>query len=170
MNMAVRNAGTGAAAETADREIVTSRVFDAPREVVFNAWIDPEQVAQWWGPRGFTNTILEMDVRPGGVWRFIMHGPDGVDYPNKIVFIETVAPVRLVYTHSDDGESPSNPFHVTVTFEEQGGKTRLTMRAVFMTAEERDKVITEFGALEGAVQHLDCLEEHLAAMAYNRGN
>jgi len=65
-----------------EREITLSRLFDAPREVVFDAWTDPRQIAAWWGPDGFTNTIQEMDVRPGGVWRFVMHGPDGVDYPN----------------------------------------------------------------------------------------
>jgi uncharacterized protein YndB with AHSA1/START domain len=77
-------------------------------------WTDPNHVAQWWGPKGFTNTIHEMDVRPGGVWRFVMHGPDGVDYQNKIVFIEVVKPERLVYDHVSGPK-----FHVTVTFTEQ---------------------------------------------------
>lgn len=74
------------AGDTADREIVITRVFDAPREQVFDAWTDSEHVSQWWGPNGFTTTTHEMDVRPGGVWRFIMHGPDGVDYKNRIVY------------------------------------------------------------------------------------
>lgn len=78
--------------DTADREIVISRLIHAPRELVFKVWTDPKHVAHWWGPNGFTNTIHEMDVRPGGVWRFIMHGPDGVDYPNKIVYKEVVKP------------------------------------------------------------------------------
>ena len=73
----------------AEREISITRLFDAPRELVFEAWTDPEQVVQWWGPHGFTTTIHEMDVRPGGVWRFIMHGPDGTDYDNRVVFEES---------------------------------------------------------------------------------
>lgn len=147
------------ATSTADREIITTRVFDAPRELVFMAWTDPKHVSQWWGPRGFTNTIHEMDVRPGGVWRFVMHGPDGVDYKNKIIYIEIVKPERLVYSHVSGPK-----FHVTVTFDEQGGKTKLTMRMLFETAAERDKVVKEFGAIEGAKQTLERLNEHLAKM------
>src|SRR5271155_1615963 len=101
--------------ETSDREIVTMRVFEAPRELVFAAWTEPKHVAQWWGPNGFTNTIYEMDVRPGGVWRFVMHGPDGVDYQNKIVFVEVVKSQRLVYDHVSGPK-----FRMTVTFDEQG--------------------------------------------------
>jgi uncharacterized protein YndB with AHSA1/START domain len=145
------------ATNMADREIVTTRVVDAPRERVFEAWIDPKQVAQWWGPNGFTNTIHEMDVRPGGVWRFVMHGPDGIDYKNKIVFDEMVKPERLVYSHV------SGPmFHVTATFDEEGGKTKLTMRMLFETAAERDQAVKVFGAVEGAKQTLGRLEEHVA--------
>ncbi len=144
---------------TADREIVSARVFDAPRELVWKAWVDPKHVAQWWGPKGFTNTIHEMDVRPGGVWRFAMHGPDGTDYKNEIVFIEVVKPERLVYDHV------SGPrFHVTATFADEGGKTKLTMRMVFPTVEERDNTIKKFGAVEGLNQTLGRLGEHLATM------
>lgn len=82
---------------TADREIGTTRIFNAPRELVGKAWADPKHVALWWGPNGFTNTISEMSVKPGGTWRFVMHGPDGTDDPNKIVFLEVVKPERLVY-------------------------------------------------------------------------
>jgi uncharacterized protein YndB with AHSA1/START domain len=99
--------------QTADREIVISRVFDAPREVVWQAMTDPQHVIHWWGPRGFTTTIEEMDVRVGGVWKHIMHGPDGTNYPNESVFKEIVKPERIY----------------TVTFTEQGGKTLLTLRA-----------------------------------------
>ncbi len=150
--------------EAADWEIVITRVFDAPREFVFKAWTDPKDVPQWWGPKGFTTTIHEMDVRPGGVWRFIMHGPDGTDYDNKIVFIEIVKPKRLVYPHGSDKEDEPGQFRVTVTFAEQGGKTRRTMRMVFKSAEERDKVVKEFNAIEGANQCMDRLEEHWAKM------
>jgi uncharacterized protein YndB with AHSA1/START domain len=148
---------------TADREIVTTRVFDAPRELVFKAFTDPKHIVNWWGPKGFTNTTLEMDVRPGGVWRFTMHGPDGTDYPNKIAYLEVVRPERLVYDHDDD--DGGNGFHVTVTFEAQGGKTKLTMRALFATAAERAKVVEEYGAIEGANQTLDRLEAYLGKMS-----
>lgn len=109
-----------AARATSDREIVLTRVLDAPRELVFDAWTDRKHIAQWWGPRGFTTTIHEMDVRPGGVWRFMMHGPDGVDYPNRIVFREVVKPERLVYDHGSDDPADPAQFHVTVTFAKQG--------------------------------------------------
>ena len=87
---------------TADREIVATRLFDAPRDLVFMMWTDPNHIAQWWGPRGFTTTTLEMDLRPGGIWRFIMHGPDGRDYPNRVIYLEIVPLERLVYKHESD--------------------------------------------------------------------
>ena len=89
------NPGTGQDART----IVTTRVFDAPRELAFEAWTNPKHLVQWWGPNGFTTTIRAIDVRPGGIWRFVMHGPDGVDYENRIVYNEIVKPERLVYSH-----------------------------------------------------------------------
>ena len=114
---------------TSDREIVATRIFDAPRELVFQMWTDPKHIGNWWGPKGFTTTIHEMDVRPGGVWRFIMHGPDGRDYQNKIVYLETAKPERLVYDHV------SGPlFRMTVTFTAQAGKTKVMARMVFETA------------------------------------
>ena len=149
-----------AASTTADREIVTERVFDAPRELVFKAWIDPSRIDEWWGPNGFTTTTHERDVRAGGVWRFIMHGPDGVDYDNEVVYLEIVDPERLVYVHGDGGAT--RQFQTTVTFEEHDGKTKLTMRAVFATAEERDRVVEEVGAIEGGNQTLDRLGQYLA--------
>ena len=157
--MVARNSET---TSTSDREIVTTRVFDAPRELVFKAWLDPEHIPQWWGPNGFTTTTHEMDARPGGVWRFVMHGPDGVDYDNKIVYLEIVEPERLVYMHGDEVEA--DQFQTTVTFEEQTGKTRLTMRALFPSAAQRDYVVREFGAVEGGQQTLDRLGAYLAKM------
>ena len=79
-------AKTGMKQDTSNRELVMTRVLDAPRDLVYEAWTNPRHIAQWWGPKGFTNTIHEMEVKVGGVWRFIMHGPDGTDYPNKVVF------------------------------------------------------------------------------------
>jgi uncharacterized protein YndB with AHSA1/START domain len=144
-----------------DRELNITRIINAPRELVWKVWTEPEHVAQWWGPTGFTNTIHEMEVKPGAVWRFIMHGPDGRDYPNKIVFIEVVKPERLVYKHSDDeGAEPVN-FHVTVIFEKQGNKTLLTMKSVFGSAAELERVVKEYGAREGMEQHVGRLEEYV---------
>jgi uncharacterized protein YndB with AHSA1/START domain len=150
-----------AGVNASDREIVTKRTFDAPRELVFKMWTDPQHVGRWWGPNGFTTTTLEIDVRPGGAWRFIMHGPDGIDYPNRIAYEEIVEPERLVYTHGDDSEGKGGEFHTTVTFEDRDGKTVLTMRALFATAAQRDTVVEEFGAIEGAMQTLNRLAEYL---------
>ncbi len=149
---------------TSDREIVTTRVFDAPRELVWKAWTDQKHVEIWWGPKGFTNTFKKFEVKRGGKWVFIMHGPDGVDYPNRIVFEEVVKPERLVYAHSGDTDNDPAQFHTTVTFAEVKRKTQVTMRAVFPTAEQRDLVVTKYGAVEGAKQTLDRLEAHLKKM------
>ncbi len=142
----------------ADREISAFRLYDAPRELVFDAWTRPEHVGKWWGPNGFTTTTHKMDVRPGGEWRFVMHGPDGTDYDNEITYLEVVRPERLVYDHG-----PVPRFRVTVAFEDQGGKTLLRMRSVFETSEIRDQVARDHGAIEGMNQHLDRLGEALAA-------
>ena len=145
-----------------DRQVVLVRLLEAPREVVFRAFTEQEQVIDWWGPTGFSLTIHEMDVRPGGTWRFIMHGPDGVDYPNTIVYEEVISPERLVWKHGGADDEPS--FRSTVTFDEFMGMTALTMRMAFETAEERDGVIEKHNAIEGGNQTIDRLVEHLAAM------
>lgn len=149
----------------AEREIVFTRMLDAPRELVFEAYTDARHVAQWWGLAGFTTTIHEMQVRPGGVWRFVMHGPDGVDYPNRVIYIEVLKPERLVYVHGSDAEDDPGQFHVTLTLAEHDGKTRLDLRMQFASAAERDHVIQEFGAIEGGNQTLDRLAEYLTQMA-----
>ncbi len=146
-----------------DRELVFTRVFDAPRELVWEAWTDPKHLVHWWGPKGFTNTFQEISVKPGGIWRFIMHGPDGRDYPNKIVYEEIVKPERLIYTHSGEEGEPVH-FHATVTFAKQGAQTKLTMRLVFPSAAERDRVVKEYHADEGGNQTLERLAEYLTKM------
>jgi uncharacterized protein YndB with AHSA1/START domain len=152
------------AEESADREIVITRVFDAPRELVWEAWTKPEHVARWWGPRGFTTTIEEMDVRPGGVWKHVMHGPDGADYPNHSVFTEVVKPERIVFAHGGSRKGgPGVQFESTWTFDAlDDGQTRVTIRMVFPSAEDRDRVVREFGAIEGGKQTLARLGEQLA--------
>jgi uncharacterized protein YndB with AHSA1/START domain len=142
--------------DTSDREIIISRVVNARRELVWDAMTRPEHVMKWWGPNGFTTTIEEMDVRVGGRWKHIMHGPDGTDYPNESVFTEVVRPERIVYAHSGGrkgGSIISKDF--VWLFEEIGkGKTRVTIHQTYSSAADRDKVVREFGAIEGGKQTL----------------
>ncbi len=145
---------------TADRELSETRIYDAPRELVWKAWTEPEHLANWWGPDGFTNTIHEMDVRPGGAWNLVMHGPDGRDYDNRMIYVEVVKPERIVYDHT------SHPlFRATVTFEDLAGKTRLTMRMVFESTESRDQTVKVFKADEGLIQTLSRLAEQLVKIS-----
>ena len=146
------------------RSIIAVREFDAPRELVFAVWTDPQHLAQWWGPNGFTTTTSAFDARPGGVWRFVMHGPDGRDYQNRITYDEIVKPERLVYSHGGGEDVEPVRFKVTVTFDAIGGRTRLTMRMLFPSAAERARVIKEYGADKGLVQTLTRLAEHLTAL------
>ena len=152
--------------ETADREIAITRVFNAPRNLVWSAWTDPKHVAHWWGPTGFTNTIHKMEVKVGGVWDFIMHGPDGTDYPNKIVFTEVVKPELLKFDHGSDDPNDPGQFNVTVNFTAlESAKTEIRMRMVFQTKEARDLVVEKYGAIEGNRQTMNRLEEYLKTMS-----
>lgn len=151
------------ATNTTPREIILTRILNAPRQLVFKAWTDPQHITQWWGPTGFTSTILEMNVVPGGIWRFVMHSAEGVDYKNKIVYREVTKPERLIYSQGSDDESDSGAFNVTTTFAERGGKTKLTLWMLFDTVAERNKIV-ESGAIEGGNQTLDRLEAYLAKM------
>src|SRR5262245_47205878 len=141
-----------------DREIVTTRLLDAPRERVFEAFRDPARLARWWGPKGFTNTFKEFDLRPGGVWRFVMHGPNGADYANHSVFVEVVKPEHVVFDHVSKPQ-----FQMTIALGDAGpGKTTITWRMRFETAAECDKVR---GFAPGAnEQNLDRLEAELTRM------
>jgi uncharacterized protein YndB with AHSA1/START domain len=150
--------------ELADRVLVMERVFDAPRELVFQAWTDPKHVAQWWGPKGFTNPVCELDVRPGGAILIHMRGPDGVVYPTKGVYREIMSPERLVFTNSAfQGEGGNSLLEVltTVTFGEHNGKTRLTLRAVVVKSTP-EVAAALAGMEEGWNQSLDRLAEDLA--------
>ena len=106
--------------ETDPRSIIGTRVFDAPRDLVFSAWTDPKHLAQWWGPNGFSTTTHSFEFRPGGVWRSVMHEPDGRDYQNRITFDEIVAPERIVYRHGDGDDVEPVQFIQTVIFEDLG--------------------------------------------------
>ena len=152
-----------------DREIVFTRGFDAPRKMVWEAWTDPKQVALWWGPKGFSTTIEEMDVRPGGVWKHVMHGPDGTDYPNESVFLDVVPYERLVYTLSG-GRKGGPPVQIekTATFEEEAGGTRVTMSLVFPSADARDQNVRDYGSIEGGKQTLQRLADYLSGYLSGR--
>lgn len=148
------------------RSIVGKRVFDAPRALVFSAWTDPKHLAQWWGPNGFTTTTHTFDFRPGGVWRFVMHGPDGRDYQNRITFDEIVPPERIAYRHSGGDDVEPVQFIQTVTFQDLGnGQTLLTWHGTFPSAEERARVIREYGADKGLVQTMTRLDEYVVTLS-----
>jgi uncharacterized protein YndB with AHSA1/START domain len=145
------------------RSIIATRVLDAPRELVWTAWTKPEHLAQWWGPDGFSTTTSAYDLRPGGVWRFVMHGPDGRDYENRITFDEIVRPERIRYHHGGGDDVEPVQFRTTVTFENLAGdRTQLTLHAVFPSAAARERVIKQYGADKGAVQTLSRLADYLA--------
>ncbi len=122
---------TGNVMTSEEQELVLTRVFDAPRELVFKVWTDPKHVAQWWGPHGFTNPVCELDLRPGGAIRIHMRGPDGTVYPMTGVYQEIVEPERIVFTSAALDEKGHPMFEVltTVTFAELGGKTKQILRA-----------------------------------------
>jgi uncharacterized protein YndB with AHSA1/START domain len=156
-------AGATSSASSKVRELIITRILDAPRQLVFKAWTDPKHVAQWWGPQGFTNPVCELDVRPGGAIRIDMRGPDGVVYPMKGVFRDIVEPERIVMTTTafeDDG-NPQLEALITVTFVEHEGKTTLTLHAVVVRATPAvDGALA--GMEEGWNQSLDRLADLLA--------
>jgi len=165
-----KNKPTEASAEMSDREIVISREFDAPRELVWEAMTDSKQVVKWWGPRGFTTTIEVMEVRPGGVWKLVMHGPDGTDYPNRSVFKEVVMPEWISFSLSGGRkDGPVLSFEMTWTFAAlENRRTRVTIRQVYATAELCERIALEFGAIEGGKQTLARLGEHLSEQPQER--
>ena len=151
--------------ESDPRSIIGSRVFDAPRDLVFTAFTDPKHLAQWWGPDGFTTTTHSFDFRPGGVWRFVMHGPDGRDYQNRVTYDEIVPPERLVYRHTGGDDVEPVQFTQTLTFEDLGnGKTRLIWHGRFPSAEERARVIKDYGADKGLAQTMARLAAFVTVM------
>jgi uncharacterized protein YndB with AHSA1/START domain len=154
---------SGVDLESDPRAIVGTREFDAPRALVFSAWTDPNHLAQWWGPHGFTTTTYSFDFRPGGIWRFVMHGPDGRDYQNRITFEEIVPPQRIVYRHGGGDDVEPVQFRTTVMLEDLGGRTRVTWRGEFPSAAERNRVINEYGADKGLEQCMARLADFVAA-------
>jgi uncharacterized protein YndB with AHSA1/START domain len=146
-----------------DREIVLTRVIDATREDVFDAWTDPEQLAAWFGPNGLTIETHEIDVREGGVWRFDMVGEGGLRYDNRMTFLRIERPRLIEVDHGSDKDDDPGKFRMLVTFDVQtDGKTVLTLRQMHPTRAHRDAAIG-FGAAEYGGQTLDKLAAHLAA-------
>lgn len=166
--------------DTSDREMSITRVVDAPRDLVWKIWTEPDHIKEWWGPNGFKNTIHKYDLVPGGEWVLTMHGPDGTDYPNHIRFVEIIPQQRLIYDHgrppaihgsADSGASmpydqpeDGGSFRTFVHFIEEGDKTRVSMRGVFKTVEYRQMVIEKYGALEGQNQHIARMEAYLTKL------
>nr|WP_196229199.1 SRPBCC family protein [Leptospira noguchii] len=143
---------------SSDREIVSVRVVNASREIVFKAWTDPQHLRLWWGPKGFTNTFHEFDLKPGGHWRFTMYGPDGADFPNHSVFVEITKPEKLVFDHIS-----GHVFRVTASFEEESpNKTKVIFRMLFESLQEFEKA--KKYVIEGNEQNFDRLEAELKRM------
>lgn len=153
-------------AEPADRVIISTRVFAAPRRLVFKAWTDPRHVALWWGPKGFTNPECDVDLRVGGTFRLKMQAPDGQLYPCQATFREVVEPERLVYTgtaedcHPCGGGIPPRAT-VTVTFDEKGGHTTLTIRTELASSADREAAANA-GYIVGWESCLERLSDFLA--------
>ena len=142
--------------ENAGRELLITRLLNAPRELVWEVFTNPNHIKNWWGPDGFTNTIDTMEVKPGGAWEFVMHGPDGTDFKNKKVFTEIVKPERIVFEHVN------HPKHITtVTFTAEGKKTMLKWHMLFESKEQFEQVVKTFKADEGLKQNIEKLEKYL---------
>lgn len=162
--MATTDQGARSKPATADREIVLSRVIDAPRELVFEAFTQVRHLSQWWGPDGFTTTTRAFEFRDGGEWDFVMHGPDGTDYSEWIRWLQIVPPQRITLLH---GESPDDPnaFESVLAFEPDGAATRLEMRTLFPTKQLRDEAVEKYHAIEGGQQTLSNLAAYVSGTA-----
>ena len=145
--------------DTSDRELIITRLLNAPRELVWDVFTTPEHIKNWWGPNGFTNTIDKMDVKPGGESEFVMHGPDGTDYKNKSIYKEIIRPERIVFEHVSGPK-----FIATITFTAEGNKTHLKWYMLFESAEQFQQVVKTFKADEGLKQNIVKLEEYLAGV------
>lgn len=158
--MSAKERGGPAQSATAEREIVISRVIDAPRERVFEAFTTVRHLSRWWGPTGFTTTTRSFEFRAGGVWDFVMHGPDGTDYQEWITWTEIVPLERIALLHGESRGDP-NAFESVLTFEPDGAATRIEMRTVFPTKALRDEAIEKYHAIEGGQQTLGNLAAYV---------
>ena len=151
---------TRAEPATADREIVISRVIDAPREMVFEAFTEVRHLSRWWWPGGSTPTTRSLEFRVGGEWDFVMHGPDGTDYQEWISWTEIAPPERIALLHGESRGDP-NAFESVLTFAPDGAATRIEMRTVFPTKELRDEAVEKYHAIEGGQQTLSNLAAYV---------
>lgn len=150
----------------ADREIVVSRVIDAPRELVFEAFTEVRHLSGWWGPNGFTTTTRSFEFREGGEWHFVMHGPDGTDYAEWIRWMRIAPPERIELLHGEFRDDP-NAFESVLTFAPEGAATRLEMRTVFPTKELRAEAVEKYHAIEGGRQTLGNLAAYVTETMRN---
>jgi uncharacterized protein YndB with AHSA1/START domain len=151
---------------TADREIVISRVISAPRELVFDAFTEVRHLSQWWGPQGFTTTTRAFEFRVDGEWVFLMHGPDGTDYPEWITWTEIAPPERIAMLHGEHRGDP-NAFESVLTFASEGADgsvTRIEMRTVFPSKELREEAVEKYHAIEGGQQTLSNLAAYVTGV------
>lgn len=144
-------------AEPGKQEVIITRTFDAPRDLVFKAFTDPELVSKWWGPRSVTTIVDKLEVKPGGVWRYVHREPDGSEYAFHGVYHEVTQSERLVYTFEYEG-MPGHVLLETVTFEEYDGKTKLIDQSVFQSVADRDGMV-QSGMESGAGESMDRLAE-----------
>lgn len=146
-----------------ERTVLISRVIQGPRHLAFRAWTEARHLARWFGPDGFTITTFAFEFRPGGIWDFTMHAPDGTDFPNRIEWKEITPPERIFYWQGGAANDPKG-FHTTVTFREVAGGTEITLRSLFQTKEDRNFVVENYGAIEGGRQTLGRLEAYIAEL------
>ena len=156
----------------ADREVVISRVISAPRELVFEAFTEVRHLSRWWGPEGFSTTTQAFEFRVGGVWDFVMHGPDGTDYQEWITWREIVPPERIALRHGESRDDPDAfnsvlTFDPVLTFEPAGEQTRIVMRTVFPTKDLRDEAVEKYHAIEGGEQTLGNLAAYVTGLSRN---
>src|SRR5215831_15086143 len=158
--MAATGRDAPAQSVTADREIVISRVIGAPRELVFEAFTEVRHLSRWWGPEGFSTMTRSLEFREGGVWDFVMRGPDGTDYSEWITWTEIVPPERIALRHGESRDDP-NTFESVLTFTPDGDATRIVMRTVFPTRQLRDEAVEKYHAIEGGQQTLSNLAAYV---------
>lgn len=158
--MAAKGRDAPAQSASAEREIVISRVIGAPQELVFEAFTEVRHLSQWRGPDGFTTTTRAFEFRVGGEWDFVMHGPDGTDFPEWIAWTEIVPPERIALLHGESRDDP-NAFESVLTFAPDGGATRIEMRTVFRTKDLRDEAVEKYHANEGGRQTLSNLAAYV---------
>jgi uncharacterized protein YndB with AHSA1/START domain len=142
------------------RQLEIERLLDAPIELVWEVWTNPEHIKNWWGPNGFTNTISKMEIKEQGAWNLTMHGPDGKDYRNESIFTHIEKYKRIEYDHVSGPK-----FHATITFEKQGKKTFMAWTMTFESAAVKEQVVKTFGAAEGLKQNVSKLGDYLAKIS-----